>query len=51
MTAPPVVHSVSEERDWYIVGRRREFEGEGRANLLDVAGVTRARGSSVRVDP
>lgn len=27
------------ERQWYIVGRWQEFEGEGRANLLRVAAV------------
>src|SRR6516165_11728851 len=27
------------EREWYIVGRWEEFEGEGRANLLRLIGV------------
>ena len=27
------------DRDWFIVGRREEFEGEGRANLLRLIGV------------
>src|SRR5213083_1338709 len=27
------------EKDWFIVGRRQEFEGEGRANLLRLIGV------------
>lgn len=28
------------EREWFIVGRWEEFEGEGRANLLRLIGVT-----------
>jgi hypothetical protein len=28
-----------EDRQWFIVGRWQEFEGEGRANLLRIAGV------------
>jgi hypothetical protein len=32
-------HSPSRERQWFIVGRWQEFEGEGRANLLRVVGI------------
>ena len=28
------------EREWFIVGRWEEFEGEGRANLLRLVGIT-----------
>jgi len=36
--------TTSEERDaddrsWYIVGRRREYQGEGRANLLRIVAI------------
>jgi hypothetical protein len=34
------VASAPGEREWYIVGRWEEFEGEGRANLLRLIGVT-----------
>src|SRR5436190_9090941 len=27
------------EKEWFIVGRRQEFEGEGRANVLRLIGV------------
>jgi hypothetical protein len=30
---------TSDDRQWFIVGRWQEFEGEGRANLLRIAGV------------
>ena len=30
---------VQAEKDWFIVGRYEEFEGEGRANLLRLIGV------------
>lgn len=35
-----VVHRSKSERDWYIVTRWQEFEGEGRANFLRAMGVT-----------
>jgi len=31
---------ASADREWYIVGRWEEFEGEGRANLLRIIGIT-----------
>ena len=27
------------DRQWFIVGRWQEYEGEGRANLLRIAGI------------
>lgn len=31
--------SESDDRQWYIVGRWQEYEGEGRTNLLRIAGI------------
>src|SRR4051812_19116890 len=39
MAATTTPRRLSEDRAWYIVGRRREYEGEGRANLLRTAGI------------
>src|ERR1700720_2838791 len=30
---------VVDDRAWYIVGRWREYQGEGRANLLRIVGI------------
>jgi hypothetical protein len=30
---------ASDDRQWFIVGRWQEYEGEGRANLLRIAGI------------
>ena len=35
-TKPPVIDA---DRQWYIVGRWQEYEGESRANLLRIAGI------------
>src|SRR3954471_15771996 len=32
--------ALPDEREWFIAGRWEEFEGEGRANLLRVIGLT-----------
>ena len=39
MTADVRTQSPCEDRQWFIVGRWQEYEGEGRANLLRIAGV------------
>ncbi len=31
--------STGDDRQWFIVGRWQEYEGEGRANLLRIAGI------------
>src|SRR5438132_6089355 len=33
-------HPSPADREWFIVGRWEEFEGEGRANLLRLIGIT-----------
>lgn len=40
MTSPPTEPPSRQDRQWYIVGRFEEFEGEGRANLLRLVGIT-----------
>ena len=39
MATDAVSQAALAEKDWFIVGRRQEFEGEGRANLLRLIGV------------
>ena len=39
MTADVRTQPPRDDRDWFIVGRWQEYEGEGRANLLRIAGV------------
>ncbi len=39
MTVLGNASSAATERQWYIVGRWQEFEGEERANLLRVVGI------------
>src|SRR5262245_14096278 len=36
---PGTGNPEADERRWYIVGRRQEYEGEGRTNVLRVAAV------------
>ncbi len=38
--ASELVRSAAAQRDWFIAGRWEEFEGEGRANLLRLIGLT-----------
>jgi hypothetical protein len=38
-TAPEASLREAGDRSWYIVGRWQEYEGEGRANLLRIAGI------------
>ena len=33
------VPATGDDRQWFIVGRWQEYEGEGRANLLRIAGI------------
>jgi hypothetical protein len=40
MASNVVVTQSRAEREWFVVGRWEEFEGEGRANLLRLIGVT-----------
>jgi hypothetical protein len=40
MASNVVAEQSPAEREWFIVGRWEEFEGEGRANLLRLIGVT-----------
>lgn len=30
---------AAEDRDWYIIGRWQEYDGERRANLLRIIGI------------
>jgi hypothetical protein len=39
MSATTSPQRVAEDRSWFIVGRWREYEGEGRANLLRLIGI------------
>jgi hypothetical protein len=39
MSTNAEIRPASADRQWFIVGRWQEFEGEGRANLLRIAGV------------
>jgi hypothetical protein len=39
MSTDAQTNSARDDRQWFIVGRWQEFEGEGRANLLRIAGV------------
>jgi hypothetical protein len=39
MAASAADRTAHDERQWFIVGRFEEFEGEGRANLLRMAGI------------
>jgi len=40
MASNVVAQQSPAEREWFIVGRWEEFEGEGRANLLRIIGIT-----------
>jgi hypothetical protein len=40
MASNDTTSRASSQRDWFIVGRWQEFEGEGRANLLRLIGLT-----------
>lgn len=39
MVSSPEARPAVEDRSWYIVSRWQEYEGEGRANLLRLAGI------------
>ena len=39
MPADTEVPATGDDRQWFIVGRWQEYEGEGRANLLRIAGI------------
>lgn len=39
MSKPSSVASEAHQRQWFIVGRWQEFEGEARANLLRIVGI------------
>ena len=39
-SAPPMSPTSAQDRQWHIVGRWEEYEGEGRANLLRLIAVT-----------
>jgi hypothetical protein len=39
MPANAPIRAAPADRQWFIVGRWQEYEGEGRANLLRIAGV------------
>lgn len=39
MASNTAARSARDERQWFIVGRFEEFEGEGRANLLRMVGI------------
>ena len=39
MSADAPTRPACDDRQWFIVGRWQEYEGEGRANLLRIAGV------------
>jgi hypothetical protein len=39
MPANAPIRPTPDDRQWFIVGRWQEYEGEGRANLLRIAGV------------
>jgi hypothetical protein len=39
MPTGPESQLNSDDRQWFIVGRWQEYEGEGRANLLRIAGI------------
>lgn len=40
MASTPIRSAAASQRDWFIAGRWEEYEGEGRANLLRLIGVT-----------
>jgi hypothetical protein len=39
MATAPHAGPEADDRQWYIVGRWQEYEGEGRTNLLRIAGI------------
>jgi hypothetical protein len=39
MSAPTIADSEVAKRQWFIIGRWEEYEGEGRANLLRIVGI------------
>ncbi|HYV34532.1 MAG TPA: hypothetical protein VE988_02440 [Gemmataceae bacterium] len=40
MATEPIRNAAAGERLWFIVGRWQEYEGEGRANVLRLLGIT-----------
>jgi len=39
MATSASAHGDADDRSWYIVGRWREYEGEGRSNFLRIVGI------------
>ncbi|MGA2033181.1 MAG: hypothetical protein ABSG68_13060 [Thermoguttaceae bacterium] len=39
MASDPSAHAAQDDRQWFIVGRWHEYEGEARANFLRIAGI------------